>query len=546
MTNSNDAAAQADEMRSRLYAAQEALRAGDLDRATSVAEDAIAAGIEHPHFLTLAAYRRIERRENEAGLVLAARACEISPNNVDALSAMGTCLAKLERPAEAVAMFDRALAEAPDDADLHFRAAVALETAKEFRRAAEEFERTFTLEPGHAAAAARLAFLSSTRGDMKKAREAGLAALALDHRQAFASFAIALADIDEGDFEAARRRLLELMDIPNIGRTVRALAQNILGDALDGMGRTAEAFAAYEQSGEVTHALYAPPPGATGETALARSRRIAAFVARTPAERWRSPRRGSRVPCHAFLVSFPRSGTTLLTHVLAAHPRIAALDEKRTFAESLELAASDGGLSRLAAMGEEELETYREAYWKRAAAGGFTGTQSVLLDKMPLNSEILCVIARLFPEAKILFALRDPRDVVFSCFRRRFAITRQNYELLTLKSTATYYDATMTLSELYREKLTLPFFDVRHEDLVSDFESQTKALCAALGVEPDPALENFAERARAQNIATPNAALIGRGISRERKDQWRPYAQHLAPVMPLLAPWVAKFGYGTD
>ena len=543
MTNSHDAA---EETRSRLYAAQEALRAGDLDRATNVAEDALASGIEHPHFLTLAAYRRIERGENDAGLALAMRACEISPSNVDALSAVGTCLAKLERSAEAVAAFDKALVLAPDDADLHFRIAVALEAAKEYRRAAEEFERTFTLEPGHAAAAARLAFLSSTRGDMKKARAAGLEALALDHRQAFASFAVALADIDEGDFAEARRRLREFMDIPNIGRTVRALAQNILGDALDGMGRTAEAFAAYEQSGEATHALYAPPPGATGETALARSRRIAAFVARLPAERWSSPRRGSRVPCHAFLVGFPRSGTTLLTHVLAAHPKIAALDEKRTLADSLDLAASDEGLSRLAAMGEEELETYREAYWKRAAAGGFTGAQDVLIDKMPLNSEILCLIAKLFPDAKILFALRDPRDVVFSCFRRRFAVTRQNYELLTLQSASTYYDATMKLSALYREKLALPFFDVRHEDLVSDFERQTEALCAILGVEPDPALANFAERARTQNIATPNAALIGRGIAPERKDQWRPYAPYMTPVMPLLAPWVEKFGYGTD
>ena len=543
MTNSQG---QVDEIRSRLNAAQEALRAGDIDRALGIAEDALASGIAPLNFLTLAAFCRIERGENEAALALASRARAIGPRNVDALVAMGTCLARLERPAEAVAVFDRAITQAPNDADLHLRIAAALETAKEYRRAAEEYERAFVLEPAHADAAARLAFLSSTRGDMKKARAAGLKALALDPRQAFASFAVALADIDEGNFDDARRRLLDVIDIPNIGRIARALAQNILGDALDGMGRTAEAFAAYEQSGEAMHALYAPPPGATGETALARSRRIAAFVAHTPAARWSSARRGSRVPCHAFLLSFPRSGTTLLTHVLAAHPKIATLDEKRTFADSLDLAASDGGLSRLAAMGEEELETYREAYWKRAAAGGFTGAQSVLVDKMPLNSEILCVIAKLFPEAKILFALRDPRDVVFSCFRRRFAVTRQNYELLTLQSTSTYYDATMSLSELYREKLALPFFDVRHEDLVSDFENQTKALCTILGVEPDPALANFAERARAQNIATPNAALIGRGIAPERKDQWRPYAQYMAPVMELLAPWVAKFGYGTD
>jgi hypothetical protein len=41
---------------------------------------------------------------------------------------------------------------------------------------------------------------------------------------------------------------------------------------------------------------------------------------------------------------------------------------------------------------------------------------------MPLNAVFLPLIAKLFPRAKIIFALRDPRDVVLSCFRRRFAM----------------------------------------------------------------------------------------------------------------------------
>lgn len=525
---------------------QAAMRAGDMDRAAQIAERALATGFEHPHVLTLVAYRRIGTGDHAGALPLAERASVLNPRNVDALSAMGTCLMRLDRPAEAAAAFDKALALEPGDPQLHMDAGAALEAAKEYTRAVAAYEHAFALDPANAGAAARLAFLSSTRGDMEKAREAGLRALALDRRQAFASFAVALADIDAGNPEAALKRLREVMAVPNVGKVIIALAENIMGDAFDKQGRTDDAFAAYARSGEIHREIYLPETATVGEMGLARARRIARYMERSPAERWRSQASAARVKTHAFLVSFPRSGTTLLANVLDAHPKIAALDERRTLTDSIHLTTSDDALDRLAAMGEDELEPLREAYWRRVESNGVSGPPDVFVDKMPLYSDVLCLVARLFPDAKILFALRDPRDAVFSCFRRRFSMNRQNFELLTLESTATYYDAIMGLSEIYREKLALPFFDLRHEDLVADFDGRTHALCDFLGVAFDAKIEDFAARARTRDIATPNAALIGRGISRDATEQWRAYAKHFEPVMPALAPWVARFGYPKD
>ena len=168
------------------------------------------------------------------------------------------------------------------------------------------------------------------------------------------------------------------------------------------------------------------------------------------------------------------------------------------------------------------------------------------MEKVPLYSEILCLVAKLFPDAKILVALRDPRDVVLSCFRRRFAFTREMYELLTLEGAAAYYDATMRLLELYRSKLSLPFHEIRHEDIISDFAGQTRAVCDFLEVDRNVVLTGYTERVQKSDLATPNAAQISRGIRREGMGQWRPYAEHMKPVMPLLQPWVEKFGYGDD
>ena len=71
----------------------------------------------------------------------------------------------------------------------------------------------------------------------------------------------------------------------------------------------------------------------------------------------------------------------------------------------------------------------------------------VFVDKHPLNTLKLPLIARLFPDAKILFARRDPRDVVWSCYRRRFAMSGSAYQLLTLPGAAGYYDAAMRIAE---------------------------------------------------------------------------------------------------
>ena len=80
----------------------------------------------------------------------------------------------------------------------------------------------------------------------------------------------------------------------------------------------------------------------------------------------------------------------------------------------------------------------------------------VFIDKMPLSNVQLPVIAKLFPNARVLFARRDPRDVVLSCFRRRFGMNPSMYQLLTLEGAAAYYDAVMRLSELYRDLLPFP------------------------------------------------------------------------------------------
>jgi hypothetical protein len=152
----------------------------------------------------------------------------------------------------------------------------------------------------------------------------------------------------------------------------------------------------------------------------------------------------------------------------------------------------------------------------------------------------------LFPRAKVIFAIRDPRDVVFSCLRCRFKMNRPNYEFVSLVRAANFYAETMRLAEIYRRKLGLDWIEVRHELVVAKFEVEVGRLCDFLGLSYAGEMRDFATHAKSRTITTASAPQIFRGLNSNGVGQWRNYAEELAPVMPILAPWVEKFGYPAE
>jgi len=530
-----------------LRAIDNAMRAGQTREAMRLAAEAAKDGVEHPNVLMFAAYHFLEHNDLDKALLCAQRARDIAPRHPDILNVLGISLTRLNRIDEALSYFDESLRYAPGAFITHFNKATALEQASQLKRAREHFERALGLNPQHADSMTHLAHMAAQRGDMAEAREYGARALRIDPRQVYALFALAAADIADKNFEPALAALSSVSRDPNATPQARSVAFSMMGDALDGLGRNEEAFRAYAQAGDIFHTMHASSFQQRNATDF--TRRLADYFRQTPAEPWRNTPHGSfasPVKTHVFLVSFPRSGTTLLGQVLAAHPDVETMEEKGCLIDAYPSLADDAALDRLAAMNGTELDSLRQAYWQRVGELWSAPTKPVFVDKLPLNTALLGVVAKLFPDAKILFAVRDPRDVVLSAFRRRFGMTQQMFELLTLQNTASYYDAVMQIADIYREKLSLQRYDARYETLVEDFTSETKRLCDFLGLTYDPAMEDFAPKSKARHIDTPSAAQVAQGLFAHGIGQWRAYRDQLAPVMPILAPWVARFGYPAE
>ncbi len=517
-----------------------ALWAADLPKAMGLSDEAVSRGAAHPTLLGLAGLKRMHAGDNQGALPLLLKAREQTPRHVDLLYALGECLSRLERPREAVEAFDAGLKVAPE-ARLHFGRALALEDLRELDAARQALERVLVLDPAHAEARARLALLAVQRGDTHAARVLAEKALAIDPRHATARIALAHAALEQKDMTTAERQVSALVRDAALGPVNRAYALSLAGDILDAQDRVPEAFAAYASSKAVQRDAFAPQMAGRESVAM-REQRLADYFSR--AEPWRGAPSDGGPQTHVFLVGFPRSGTTLLEQVLAGHPAVTVMEERTCLMDSAgEFFGANAGLDRLAALPQEELAFWRQAYWKRVSEAGIAPSTAVFIDKMPLNAVFLPLIAKLFPRAKILFALRDPRDVVLSCFRRRFGMNAGMFEFTGLETTAAYYGAVMRLMEIYREKLALDLMDTRHESLVTDFEGEARRVCDFLGLEFRDEMRGFARRAGTQNIDTPSGAQVARGLSAQGLDQWRRYAAQLQPVLPWLAPFVTRFGY---
>ena len=192
---------------------------------------------------------------------------------------------------------------------------------------------------------------------------------------------------------------------------------------------------------------------------------------------------------------------------------------------------------------DDTLDDLRLAFAQAAEAivGPLAG--KILVDKMPLNIVELGLINVLFPSAKVIVALRDPRDTCLSCFQQRFELTDSMVNFLDIQSTAQAYADVMGLWRHYKPILTLPVLEYRYEDLVADFDGTVGRILEFIGLPWDEAIQGYREAAGKRAIRTPSYQAVTAPVSAQAVGKWKAYEDGLAPVLPVLAPLVAAFGY---
>jgi tetratricopeptide (TPR) repeat protein len=517
----------------------------DIHRAAAIAEQALAEGFEHPLLLNVLAMRLEAEGRLEDALRLLERAVALAPDDVPARNALALCLQRLERPAEALQHIEELLRKHPDLGFVHANKGNALIALGSLGLARTSHLRALELDPSNLAAQGSLASIATHRGEHAEARRWAEQLLVRVPGFPDAVLSLAAAELADGASERAENLLRELLADPRAGPSDRARAQGLLGDVLDAAGRYGEALAAYSACNELLRNIHQRFAART--SILAYTRALTAAWS-TVAPQWpasaSAPAAATDVSGgHVFLIGFPRSGTTFLEVLLDGHPRVVGLEEYELLTDGvLKYMSEPLDLSALARASEQELQALRTAYWERVRGAGVDPAGKLFLDKHPLNTLKLPLIARLFPQAKILFVNRDPRDVVLSCFRRRFRMNPAMYQMLTLVGAAEFYDAVMDFAGRARPLLGLDWLDVHYERVMADFAGETSAICAFLGLEWTADMGEFAGRVQVRERATPSIAQLVRGLDGSGIGHWQHYGAAIETVERVLTRWIAPSG----
>jgi tetratricopeptide (TPR) repeat protein len=531
----------------------QARQSADLALAAQLAQRALAEGHVSPELYSLRAFARKSSGQLDDALDDLQRAHTLTPGDPGILTELADVLNGLGRHRLAITAAGDALRFDAVRSGAWFQKAFAHQMLGELDQARDSYLQAVHLQPDIAEAHARLASLAAAQGRNGEARMFADRALALRPGDAMAIMAHVRADLAEGRLAQAEPRLLAMLSEPGLPPTLRSALFSHLGDLRDAQGRIDDAFAAYSEAGTIWHSFLEEHVRRTGrETAIRQIVRVTAEIEALSTGGWKRSDALTRASADrsaglVFILGFPRSGTTLLGQILASQPGVVVLEERPLLAKAVaNFLDPPGGIARLATLSDREIETYREDFWVRTQRYGVDLSHKLVLEQTAFNTAYLPAILRLFPEAKVVFAVRDPRDVVLSCFRRQFAFNLFTMELHALQSSAELYDATMRLAEVCRARIGLHTFDIRNEDVIADFDNETRRLCDFVGVPWDEKLRDYHRASADRILMTASAAQVRRGLSRDGVGYWRRYRDHLRPVLPALAPWVERFGYSPD
>ncbi|MGH7972920.1 MAG: sulfotransferase family protein, partial [Limisphaerales bacterium] len=167
----------------------------------------------------------------------------------------------------------------------------------------------------------------------------------------------------------------------------------------------------------------------------------------------------------------------------------------------------------------------------------------VLLDKNPSPTAMLHFWLRVFPELRVIIALRDPRDVVLSCYFLNIMLNVTNVNFLKLERAAKHYADLMDVWLRLREFGGFNWVEVRYEDVVTSLEKEGRRVTEFLGLIWDPAQARYYETARQKFLFAPTYHDVTQPVYTHAVGRWQRYAEALEPVQERLAPYCRAFGY---
>ncbi|HUG79569.1 MAG TPA: sulfotransferase [Burkholderiales bacterium] len=451
-----------------------------------------------------------------------ATALRFDKDYAQAADNLGLALKQQGRLAEALACHERALELRPGWLDAQVHRAGVLQALGRIDAAREGFASALAREPGHPGARTGLAELHAWRGE----REAGLAVLEPLLASGRPGLAAATVHARLQAATPGEQRAIELLEAAleePANPHERRQAHFALGALYDAAGDHRRAFDQVRRANGLRRAAFDP---------AAHSRFVDALIETFSVERYAClPRARDTGELPVFIVGMPRSGTSLVEQILAAHPRVHGAGELAAIAEIAQRSGAHAGgyPAGIASATVASLEAAAHGYAEtlaRDAGGALRAT-----DKMPLNFLHLGLIGLLFPRARVVHVRREPMDTGLSCYFQDFLDPALAFSF-DLGHTGHYLADYLRLMEHWRRLAPLAMLEIDYERLVAEPGAVSREMVAFLDLEWDAACLDFHRSGRYVNTASH--AQVRRPVYADSVARYRRYAVDLQPMREAM------------
>ena len=249
-----------------------------------------------------------------------------------------------------------------------------------------------------------------------------------------------------------------------------------------------------------------------------------------------------------FVVGMPRSGTSLVHETLSAHPSVHSVGEsplvdalaRHLLEQTRVTCAGEDWPGRL---GKGVLNRLSEVYIDAALQGQAAAPEApaaptapaaprTVVDKMPGNLFHLGFVQLLWPNARVIYCDRDPRDSCLSCYFQPFGPGHPySFDLAHLGH---YHKQIARLMEHWRETLDIPILTWSYEAFVADHEAKTRELVAFAGLPWHPhCLQHHKAEPKSY---TASYAQIRQPVHRRSVGRHKFYAEHIGTLLSALSP----------
>ncbi|MGH8278155.1 MAG: sulfotransferase [Gammaproteobacteria bacterium] len=381
------------------------------------------------------------------------------------------------------------------------------------------------IDPNYAPAYFNASVALAMLGKTDKAYTACRAALMLDPTIAGYYQLASLGEVDDQQLSMLEQRAAEGSGVTAEGRIDAGFALAIVCAQRGDYDR---AFGYLQAANALKHSALAYDPA----DSIERVRRLKAFFVPALFERFKDKIHCDLQPI--FIVGMPRSGSTLVEQMLAAHPKVQAGGELAYLPDICQAVGDTWGARGRASPGSD---TEVIADLERACAEYARLTESLrrvharFTDKMPGNYQMLGMIQLMFPKATIIHTRRNPFDTCLSCYEHLFSSRLDfTYDLRDLGERYRLYEEMM---EHWQRVLPAGrSLDVDYESMVAAPEIQLRRVLAHCGLPFDPACLEFQSVRRA--VATASATQVRKPVYHSSVGRWQHYRRHLQPLAAAL------------